>query len=219
MPRPIHRGSGRTRAFALSAALVSGVALPGAGLWAGTATAFPGPSCSSDGGRTSCSHYGATLRRIPPGTMLSVFPGGAGSGRAGGKDASGGGSGTDDTDCNSGGGGAARGAGGGGGSAFPRSASSIGGISVDPEIFLNEPHAGNGDVTISYGQRFPFPLDARSHFQLPADLTIDGTASVISFLPGWLEAGKHADLTVLREAGRGCPADAAHRASIAVPPL
>ena len=52
--------------------------------------------------------YSATLTRIPAGTTLSVFPGGAGSGRAGGPDAGGGGgSGADDADGNSGGGGGA----------------------------------------------------------------------------------------------------------------
>ena len=52
--------------------------------------------------------YAATLTRIPAGTTLSVFPGGAGSGRAGGRDAGGGGgSGADDSDGNSGGGGGA----------------------------------------------------------------------------------------------------------------
>ena len=189
----------------------------------------------------------ATLRRIPPGTILSVFPGGAGGGggtipegrsgrpesghRGHGGTLSAGGAGGGALGCTSaatsgtqlkggnsnggvcvigagggdgsgyfGGGGAARGAG-GGGSAFPRSARSIDGIFVDPEIFFNEPHAGNGDVTISYRQRFPFPLDARSHSQLPADLTIYETrdTSALRFLPRWLEAGKHADLTVLAE--------------------
>jgi hypothetical protein len=254
----------------------------------------------------------ATLRRIPPGTILSVFPGGAGGGRAGGKDVGGGGgSGADDTDGNSGGGGgattiaispysvknllvvgggggggaenlggradgggggggtipegrsgrpesghrghggtlsaggaggcalgctsaatsgtqlkggnsnggvcvigagggdgsgyfggggAARGAG-GGGSAFPRSARSIDGIFVDPEIFFNEPHAGNGDVTISYRQRFPFPWtpDPIVNFQQTLRSTKRGTPSALRFLPRWLEAGKHADLTVLAE--------------------
>ena len=167
----------------------------------------------------------ATLRRIPPGTILSVFPGGAGGGggtipegrsgrpesghRGHGGTLSAGGAGGGALGCTSaatsgtqlkggnsnggvcvigagggggsgyfGGGGAARGAG-GGGSAFPRSARSIDGIFVDPEIFFNEPHAGNGDVTISYRQRFPFPLDARSHSQLPADLTIYETRDTL----------------------------------------
>ena len=103
MPRKVQRVLGRTRAIALSAALmsgaalVSGVALPGAGLWAGTASALPGPSCSSDSGRTTCtfSYTGAaTDWAVPAGvTALYVVANGGSGARARTTDPRGGGTG------------------------------------------------------------------------------------------------------------------------------
>lgn len=63
MPRSVHRILGRTRTTALTAALLSGAALPAAGLWAGSATALPNPNCVTVAGLTTCtfSYTGTAL--------------------------------------------------------------------------------------------------------------------------------------------------------------
>jgi hypothetical protein len=83
--RSIHRILGRTRATVLTAALLSGAALPAAGLWAGTASA--GSVCTvSAGGMVSCTFAyssSASTWTVPSGvTTLSVVADG-GSGAAG----------------------------------------------------------------------------------------------------------------------------------------
>ena len=55
MQKSVHRIFGRTRATVLSAALLSGAALPAAGLWAGTASALPNPSCVTTGITVTCT--------------------------------------------------------------------------------------------------------------------------------------------------------------------
>jgi hypothetical protein len=83
----------------------------GSGASAGSTTiidADTGGGSGSKGGGTGGNggEYQAALSGIPPGTVLSIFPGGAGNGTVGGLDAgSGGGSSTTDFNGNSGGGG------------------------------------------------------------------------------------------------------------------
>ncbi len=137
MQESVHRIFGRTRATMLGVALLSGAALPAAGLWAGSASALPNPNCVTTGITVTCTfsytgaattwpvpagithltlvaaggsganakstwtygggtggrggEYRAALTGIPVGTVLSIFPGGAGNGTTGGKDAAGGG--------------------------------------------------------------------------------------------------------------------------------
>ncbi len=136
----------------MGAALLSGAALPAAGLWAGTASAAP--TCTVTAGVTTCTfaytghatsfqvpqgvtaltvvadggagasavssyihgggnggnggEYKATLAGVTPGSTLSIFPGGAATGKTGGTNQSGqGGNGSPDTHGTSGGGGGA----------------------------------------------------------------------------------------------------------------
>jgi Bacterial Ig-like domain (group 3) len=150
--RSVHRIFGRTRATVIGAALLSGAALPAAGLWAGTASAAP--ICSETAGVTTCTfaytghatsfqvpvgvtaltvvadggagangvtssilgagaggkggEYKATLTGVTSGSVLSIFPGGAATGKTGGINQSGhGGNGSPDTNGTSGGGGGA----------------------------------------------------------------------------------------------------------------
>ena len=152
MQKSVHRIFGRTRATVLGAALLSGAALPAAGLWAGTASAAP--TCSETAGVTTCTfaytghatdfqvpvgvtaltvvadggagangvtssilgagaggrggEYKAALTGVTPGSVLSIFPGGAATGKTGGTNQSGhGGNGSPDTSGSSGGGGGA----------------------------------------------------------------------------------------------------------------
>ncbi len=152
MQKSVHRIFGRTRVTVLGAALLSGAALPAAGLWAGTASAAP--ICSETAGVTTCTfaytghatsfqvpvgvtaltvvadggagagavsssilgagaggkggEYKATLAGVTPGSVLSIFPGGAATGKTGGTNQSGhGGNGSPDTSGTSGGGGGA----------------------------------------------------------------------------------------------------------------
>jgi len=149
---PVHRIFGRTRATVLGVALLSGAALPAAGLWPASASLIGLTGCPTSAGITTCTfsytgsatswtvpagithltvgadggsgasatttwrfgggtggnggEYRAALTGIPAGTVLSIFPGGAGNGTVGGLDAgSGGGSSTTDFNGNSGGGG------------------------------------------------------------------------------------------------------------------
>ena len=150
MHRSVHRIFGRTRATVIGAALLSGAALPAAGLWAGTASAAP--TCTASGVVTTCTfaytggstnfqvpvgihtlnvvadggaganavssypggtrghggEYKATLTGVTPGSVLSIFPGGAATGKTGGTNANGhGGNGSTDPNGTSGGGGGA----------------------------------------------------------------------------------------------------------------
>ncbi len=82
MHRSVHRIFGRTRATVIGAALLSGAALPAAGLWAGTASAAP--TCTVTAGVTTCTfaYTGhATSFQVPVGvTALAVVAdGGAGA--------------------------------------------------------------------------------------------------------------------------------------------
>ncbi len=82
MHRSVHRIFGRTRATVIGAALLSGAALPAAGLWAGTASAAP--TCSETAGVTTCTfaYTGhATDFQVPQGitTLTVVADGGAGA--------------------------------------------------------------------------------------------------------------------------------------------
>jgi hypothetical protein len=151
---PVHRIFGRTRATVLGVALLSGAALPAAGLWPASASLIGLTGCPTSAGITTCTfsytgsatswtvpagithltvgadggsgasatttwrfgggtggnggEYRAALTGIPAGTVLSIFPGGAGNGTVGGLDAgSGGGSSTTDYYGNGGGGGGA----------------------------------------------------------------------------------------------------------------
>ena len=150
MHRSVHRIFGRTRATVIGAALLSGAALPAAGLWAGTASAAT--TCTVTAGVTTCTftytghatsfqvpvgvtaltvvadggaganavssyifgggsggnggEYKASLTGVTPGSVLSIFPGGAASGKTGGTNQSGhGGNGSTDPHGTSGGGG------------------------------------------------------------------------------------------------------------------
>ena len=152
MHRSVHRIFGRTRATVIGAALLSGAALPAAGLWAGTASAAT--TCSVTAGTTTCTftytghatnfqvpqgvtaltvvadggagansvtsyslggglggnggEYRATLTGVTSGSTLSIFPGGAASGKTGGINQGGhGGNGSTDPNGTSGGGGGA----------------------------------------------------------------------------------------------------------------
>ena len=80
--RSVHRIFGRTRATVIGAALLSGAALPAAGLWAGTASAAP--ICTVTAGVTTCTFAytgGSTNFQVPVGvTALTVVAdGGAGA--------------------------------------------------------------------------------------------------------------------------------------------
>jgi Glycine rich protein len=84
--KSVHRIFGRTRATMLGAALLSGAALPAAGLWAGSALALPiNPVCTTTTlGLTTCtfsSTHAATTWPVPAGiTHLTVIAeGGSGA--------------------------------------------------------------------------------------------------------------------------------------------
>jgi hypothetical protein len=79
--KSVHRIFGRTRATVLGAALLSGAALPAAGLWAGTASALPNPNCVTTGITVTCtfSSTGSAISwPVPAGiTHLTVTADGA----------------------------------------------------------------------------------------------------------------------------------------------
>src|ERR1017187_2607891 len=79
--KSVHRIFGRTRATVLGAALLSGAALPAAGLWAGTASALPNPNCVTTGITVTCtfSYTGSAISwPVPAGiTHLTVTTDGA----------------------------------------------------------------------------------------------------------------------------------------------
>ena len=87
MQKPVHRIFGRTRATVLGAALLSGAALPAAGLWAGSASAIPRSGCPIHAGVTTCtfSYTGsATYWTVPAGiTHLTVSADGGSGADAG----------------------------------------------------------------------------------------------------------------------------------------
>ena len=81
MQKSVHRIFGRTRATVLGAALLSGAALPAAGLWAGSASALPNPNCVTTGITVTCtfSYTGSAISwPVPAGiTHVTVTADGA----------------------------------------------------------------------------------------------------------------------------------------------
>ena len=97
MQKSVHRIFGRTRATVLGAALLSGAALPAAGLWAGTASALPNPNCVTTGITVTCtfSYTGSAISwPVPAGiTHVTVTADGASGANATSSFVNGGGSG------------------------------------------------------------------------------------------------------------------------------
>jgi hypothetical protein len=95
--KSVHRIFGRTRATMLGAALMSGAALPAAGLWAGSALAITNPVCHTTAGLVTCTFSSTpspTSWTVPAGiTTVTVGADGASGANAASTFVTGGGSG------------------------------------------------------------------------------------------------------------------------------